>query len=210
MRGRKHALKGAGLFVLGCALCVALAAPAAAQKQPEMSNMSLVGYNDLQARSAYQPVIKKQGDRWIAYIGHHGGTALNPLNGEMEANGTSVLDVTDPKNPKYLFHIPGEMVKGAVTPGGGGSESGGAQMVRVCAGSDLPHADKSKFYLLRNYGNTAQEMWDVTNPAKPTRLAVIVQRPPRHAQELVGVRHGHRLSGLRRARMAHPPPGVDL
>ena len=135
--------------------------------------MALVGYNDLQARSAYQPVIKKQGDRWIAYIGHHGGTELNPLNGEMEANGTSVLDVTDPKNPKYLFHIPGEAVKGAATPGGGGSESGGAQMVRACSGSELPHADKSKFYLLRNYGNTAQEMWDVTNPAKPTRVAVI-------------------------------------
>jgi hypothetical protein len=182
MRCRERVMEAAGLFVLGCALSGSLAAPAAAQtnipplaaqKQPEMSNMALVGYNDLEARSAYQPVIKKQGDRWIAYIGHHGGSALNPLNGEMEANGTSILDVTDPKNPKYLFHIPGEAVKGAATPGGGGSESGGAQMVRVCAGSDLPHADKSKFYLLRNFGNTAQEMWDVTNPARPTRIAVI-------------------------------------
>lgn len=181
-RSKGYALKAAVLFALGCALCGSLAwstaaqtdiPPAAAQKQPEMSNMALVGYNDLQARSAYQPVIKKQGDRWIAYIGHHGGAELNPLNGEMEANGTSVLDVTDPKNPKYLFHIPGEAIKGGGTPGGGGSESGGAQMVRVCAGSDLPHADKSKFYLLRNYGNTSQEMWDVTNPAKPARLAVI-------------------------------------
>ena len=36
--------------------------------------MDLVGYNDLQARSAYQPTIHHQGDRWIAYIGHHGGT----------------------------------------------------------------------------------------------------------------------------------------
>jgi hypothetical protein len=179
---KEYVVKAAGLFALGCAFCGSLAwstaaqtdiPPSAAQKQPEMSNMALVGYNDLQARSAYQPVIKKQGDRWIAYVGHHGGTELNPLNGEMEANGTSVLDVTDPKNPKYLFHIPGEAIKGGGTPGGGGSESGGAQMVRVCAGSDLPHADKSKFYLLRNYGNTAQEMWDVTNPAKPTRIAVI-------------------------------------
>jgi len=41
---------------------------------PESSNMRLVGYNDLQARSAYQPTIHHQGDRWIAYIGHHGGT----------------------------------------------------------------------------------------------------------------------------------------
>ena len=30
---------------------------------PEASNMKLVGYNDLQARSAYQPTIHHQGDR---------------------------------------------------------------------------------------------------------------------------------------------------
>lgn len=47
-------------------------------------------------------------------------------------------------------------------------------MVRVCNGSDLPHADKSKYYLLRSYGNSAHEIWDVTNPASPTRLTVIV------------------------------------
>src|SRR5258707_6080032 len=52
---------------------------ASAQQQvigapPEASNMKLVGSNDLQARSAYQPTIHHQGDRWIAYIGHHGGT----------------------------------------------------------------------------------------------------------------------------------------
>ena len=54
--------------------------PAMSQQQrvgapPEAKNMRLVGYNDLQARSAYQPVIHRQGDRYIAYIGHHGGTS---------------------------------------------------------------------------------------------------------------------------------------
>ena len=72
---------------------------------PEASNMRLVGMNDLQARSAYQPTIHKQGDRTIAYIGHHGGTddvpmPVNPLTGKAEPNGTSILDVTDPANPK--------------------------------------------------------------------------------------------------------------
>ena len=75
--------------------------------------MRLVGMNDLQARSAYQPTIHKQGDRTIAYIGHHGGTPevpkpLNPLTGQAEFNGTSIVDVTDPSKPKYLFHIPGQ------------------------------------------------------------------------------------------------------
>ena len=72
----------------------------AAQTKPESKNMELVGYSDLQGRSAYQPTIHKQGNRWIAYIGHHGGTAVNPLTGQVEDNGTSILDVTDPKNPK--------------------------------------------------------------------------------------------------------------
>jgi hypothetical protein len=33
------------------------AAAASAQNTPEAKDMALVGYNDLQARSAYQPVI---------------------------------------------------------------------------------------------------------------------------------------------------------
>ena len=76
-------------LTLGTALCGLLAAetmtpPTAAQRSPRASNMDLVGYNDLQARSAYQPVVQKQGERWIAYVGHHGGEALNPQTGKME------------------------------------------------------------------------------------------------------------------------------
>ena len=70
----------------GCVIAVAVAmmiAPAAAQSQkvgdpPEAKNMRLVGYNDLQARSAYQPTIARQGERYIAYVGHHGGKSDNP------------------------------------------------------------------------------------------------------------------------------------
>ena len=151
------------------AFCGLLAMPGAAQRKAEKHEMELVGYNDLQARSAYQPVIEKQGDRWIAYIGHHAGVQPNPLTGQDESNGTSVVDVTDPKRPKYIAHIPGETFK----PGAGG-DAGGAQMVRVCSGAELPHADKSKFYMLRTLGSSAHEMWDVTDPAKPSRMNVIV------------------------------------
>jgi hypothetical protein len=146
-----------------------LAARVPAQQQaPRSSNMDLVGYNDLQARSAYQPVIHKQSDRWIAYIGHHGGEQPNPMTGKMEPNGTSIVDVTDPKNPKYLTHIPGE-------PKDRTGEAGGASMARICSGNDLPRAQRNKFYLLRSYGNTAHEIWDVTDPAKPSRVTVIVK-----------------------------------
>jgi hypothetical protein len=128
--------------------------------------MQLVGHNDLQARSAYQPVIHQQGNRWIAYVGHHGGTRLNPMTGAQEFNGTSIVDVTDPKNPKYLIHIAGAP---------GGPESGGAQMVRLCNGRDLPKGDRNKVYMLRSVGNISHEMWDVTVPEKPALLTTIVK-----------------------------------
>jgi len=143
------------------AVSLVFAATAAAQGVEKM-NMELLGSDALQARSAYQPTIAKQGDRWILYVGHHGGKSVNPLTGNAEDNGTSILDVTDPRHPKPLFHIPGE-------PGSG--ESGGAQMVRVCAGATLPNADKSKFYMLRTFGNLGHEVWDVTDPSKPSLLS---------------------------------------
>src|SRR5215471_7830962 len=95
----------------------------------EEHDMRLVGHDDLQARSAYQPVIHKQGTRWIAYVGHHGGQRLNALTGKNEWSGTSVVDVTDPRAPQYLAHIPGAP---------GEAEAGGASMVRICDSADLP------------------------------------------------------------------------
>jgi len=147
------------------ALAIGLGTITAAQQRAEQRDMALVGYNDLQARSAYHPVIHKQGDRWIAYIGHHGGVQPNPLTGKPESNGTSVVDVTNPRQPRYLAHVPGDEGQG---------EAGGAQMVRLCNGSDLPKADKTKVYLLRSLGNVAHETWDVTDPSRPARVTTVV------------------------------------
>jgi len=178
MSSQKRLAQYVGWICLGVALA-GFFTVAAAQQKAEMSNMELVGYNDLQGRNAYIPVIQKQGERWIAYVGHHSDTfrgaktdqhtedippRLNPLTGKNEPNGTSIVDVTDPRHPKYLAHIPGK----------GTGEGGGAPFVRVCSGNDLPHADKGKFYLLRPFGNTGWEMWDVTDPAKPSQMNVII------------------------------------
>src|SRR5438093_3838663 len=140
--------------------------PAGTGHAAEAHDMALVGAHDLQARSAYQPVVHRQGARWIAYVGHHGGTETapkprNPLTGAQEFNGTSILDVSDPRTPRYLAHIPGE-------PGVG--EAGGAQMARVCDGKSLPRGDRDRVYLLRTFGNSAHEVWDVTDPARPRLL----------------------------------------
>ena len=162
----RHALLVVGLLT---ASGIAYAQPQKVGAPPEASNMKLLGWSDLQARSAYQPTIHQQGGRWIAYIGHHGGTddipkPINPMTGKAEANGTSIIDVTDPATPKYLKHIPGAE---------GTYEAGGAQMVRVCDGSALPKADKSAVYMLRTFGGEAHEIWNVADPANPkliTRL----------------------------------------
>jgi hypothetical protein len=153
-------------FAFAGALAAALGAAGQETSKAESRNMRLVGYNDLQARTAYQPVIQKQGARWIAYVGHHGDEKMNPLTGRMEHNGTSVVDVTDPKRPRYIAHIPGEPGK---------AEQGGAQMVRVCSGAELPKGDKSKFYMLRTFGNQGHEIWDVTDPARPSLLTTVVK-----------------------------------
>src|SRR5437588_8262767 len=157
--------------LLALALTPFLLAPALGQSQkvgdpPEASNMRLVGMSDLQARSAYQPTIHRQGERWIAYIGHHGGTdavpnPLNPITGKPEPNGTSILDVSDPAHPLYLRHIPGQE---------GTYESGGAQMVRVCDGATLPKGHKAAVYMLRTFGGEAHEIWNVADPANPVLI----------------------------------------
>ena len=154
------------LPTLGLVLIALAAGPAASQTPrghgAEAHDMELVGHDDLQGRSAYQPTIHPQRGRVIAYVGHHGGKARNPLTGRDEDNGTSIVDVTDPSKPRYLAHIPGPA---------GGAEQGGAQMARVC--------DRGgKTYLLRTSGNSipnsGHEVWDVTDPAKPQKTVTVV------------------------------------
>jgi hypothetical protein len=163
-------------IAVGAIVSLLFVTPASAQMQkvgdpPEAANMRLVGYSDLQARSAYQPTIHHQGDRWIAYIGHHGGTPeipkpRNTLTGQDEFNGTSIVDVTDAAHPKYLAHIPG--LEGL-------AEQGGAQMVRVCDGKTLPKADRNAVYMLRVFGGQAHEIWNVADPAHPTLITRVVE-----------------------------------
>src|SRR5450830_1368692 len=87
----KVCMNKAGVM-LAAGLLLVSATGAWAQQQAEKKNMELVGYNDLQARSAYQPLVHHQGSRWIAYVGHHGGASVNPLTGVKEVNGTSIVD----------------------------------------------------------------------------------------------------------------------
>jgi hypothetical protein len=143
--------------------------PPKAWNQESIWNMKVEGSNDNQGRPIYQPLVVHQGDREILYLGNLTGSLLNSLTDQVEPNGTSIIDVTDVHHTKFLFHIPGP-------PGSVGNA--GAQMVRVCSGSVLPHGEKGKWYLLRAFGNVgpdeAQQIWDVTDPAAPKLLTTIV------------------------------------
>jgi len=86
--------------------------------------------------------------------GHHGGSAINPITGKEEAHGTSIIDVTDPKEAeKYLAHIPGQPL-GARCEHARHGRVGGAQMRACAAAAELPRADRSSSTWLRAYGNT--------------------------------------------------------
>jgi len=142
-------------------------------------NTELVGYDTLDGRSTYQPLVVHQGDRYIAYMGHHATVGIDRLNGLVEPSGTSILDVTNPAHPIYLFHIPGPT---------GSIDAAGSQMVHVCGGDMLPSTSAEekarkhgRWYLLRSHGNSSglatpiesHEIYDVTDPRSPQFLVTV-------------------------------------
>src|SRR5256712_5591703 len=116
------------LFLLGFVLLSLAAGPASSQAPArghgaEGHDMELVGHDDLQGRSAYQPTIHQQRGRFVAYVGHHGGRPPNPPSGAAEHNRPSILAVTQPPRPPYLPPTPRMH---------GGPAQGGAQTARAC------------------------------------------------------------------------------
>ena len=79
---RFHRVRQFVSLFLVCLLLVSIMVQVQAQQPPEepgqaqSKNMRLVGFNDLQGRSAYHPVIHRQGQRWIVYVGTRVGTPL--------------------------------------------------------------------------------------------------------------------------------------
>jgi len=120
----------------------------------EALSVRLVGQSDLQGREALQVVLKGN----YAYVGHHRGEAFNPLTGKSEPNGTTVLDVSNPKQPRIIKHIPGYK----------GAESRAVQVVeKYFDGRD---------YLLRNQESgefNGFEVWDITDKANPKFISKI-------------------------------------
>ena len=173
-------------LVLGTARC---ASPPAAQAEPaadplaeSAENVRLVGYNDLQGRTALVTTTKSDpaNGNWV-YIGHHDAfhdekPILNPLTGKMEFNGTSILDITNPANPRYVWHIPNPTHR----------NSRSTSVVY-----DYRFDGSRRDYLIRNSealtrGETGHdlkyEIWDITSrdsdPSQISLVAEITGTPP--------------------------------
>ena len=167
---RKSAIR-TGILRVSLSVTIALAGCALPDELPrqrgeagaaQARNMRLAGMHDLQGRSSYQPVVHDYGGRWILFAGHHAGEALSSLSGEIEANGVSMVDVTDPAAPLLLHHLPAT-----------GKGVSGAQHVQVCGGAELPNADPDKSYMLRTNGQVSHEVWDVSDPAAPNFVVTV-------------------------------------
>jgi hypothetical protein len=119
------ALLAAVAYAVGGAPLVAQRA-GADPRSDGASNVRLVGYNDLQGRQALQVTAKSDpaNGNWV-YVGltpndrndpqasddaqSNDEPILNPITGKMEYNGTAIVEISDPANPKFVWHIPNEV-----------------------------------------------------------------------------------------------------
>ena len=168
------------------------AGSAIAQHGASASNMALVGHDDLQARSAYQPVIHQQGGRWIAYVGHHGGKAMNPLTGQ-RTRTTAPRSSTSPIRARRAISRTSPASRARAKPAAR----------RWCACATAPtcrRRDQSKVYLLRTLRQPRARDLGRHRAAEALAHHRGRRQAQGHAQELVGVRHRHRLPRLGRRR----------
>ena len=71
--------------------------------QQSIWNMQVVGFNDNQGRpSSDDGWIENQNGRYIVYMTSTGGSMFNPLTGQVDNSGTSLIDATDPLASRLL------------------------------------------------------------------------------------------------------------
>lgn len=169
------------LSLLSVAACSPQAAqqPAASQTPAkaggdDAENVRLVGYNNMQGRYALQVTAKgdQANGNWV-YVANVANPRLkeglfNPITKQHEWNGTSILDVSDPAHPKYVWHIPNEV-------------NASSRSVSVVYDFGPDKHD----YLVRNVEANDRltfEVWDITtrdsDPSKISRVSVIAGTPP--------------------------------
>jgi hypothetical protein len=139
-------------------------------------NVRLVGHHDLQGREAL--VVTTLSDAangsWV-YVGHHESffddkPKPNSITGAMEWNGTSILDVDDPAQPRLVWHIPNEANRNSRS---------------VSVVYDYKFDGSGRDYLIRNsealtQGETGQDLkyqiFDITTRATdPAKISLVTE-----------------------------------
>src|SRR5665213_1158172 len=139
----------AALILLAGASC--LATPASADPIPrgwEASNLQLVGFSGLGGHSAAfkLAITHAKNGHWYVFMGH-----------SFEA-GWSILDVTDPRNPRYVRFIPGP--RGTVT-----------SQVSLHGNLLLTGIDELRGSSLARPLENSVLLWDISDPENPKQLS---------------------------------------
>jgi len=125
--------------------------------EPDARNTRLVGSHDLQGRAGLQVTVR---GNWC-YVGHLPGTHPNPLTGDVEHNGTSIVDVADPARPVLVAHIPGVSAR---------SNSRAVQVITS--------ARDGRDYLVRNLESVPEfafEVFDISDRGRPRLVSRITE-----------------------------------
>lgn len=137
---------------------------------PTAHNMKLVGWYSLDGRPAYHPHIQQQGSRWILYVSEHVTVTDGTKTYGPKGNGTSIIDVTDPTKPELLAHLSGAAGVGdALETDPDHSANSEARSMRVCGVG-------GGFFMIRQMPAAGYEIYDVTVPEKPARVAYIYDK----------------------------------
>jgi hypothetical protein len=170
-----------GLFILDQRRVSGQGQRAADPRSDGAENVTLVGYHDLQGRQSLQVMARSDAanGNWL-YVGHSPNNRtdpeepqLNPITGQREWNGTSILEISDPANPKLVWHIPNDVA------------SVNSRAVSVVY--DYKHSSNpaGRDYLIRSW-DTGKEMkfqiFDITtrgtNPKAIALVSEITGTPP--------------------------------
>lgn len=169
-----------GLLLIPLTACSPQGTPASAAQRASADprsdgakNVRLVGYNDLQGRQSLE--VKTKSDaangNW-AYVGHSPNNRtdpeepiLNPITKQKEWNGTSILEISDPANPKLVWHIPNQ-VSGV-----------NSRSVHVVYDYQFNSSPAGRDYLIRSW-DTGKEMkfqiFDITSRGtEPSQIALV-------------------------------------
>jgi len=138
----------AGLIPLACLLLVAPCASVSADPVPAGAaghNVEAIGYSELGGRPGFKMSIVQSRERWYLYVGH------------FWHRGWSIVDVTDPKDPKLVKFVPGPSNTST-----GQIDIGGTTMITALSRKRVDWGGDDKLP-----SGEGVLIWDISDPLNP-------------------------------------------